>query len=246
MALAELAKMLVAAENPVIICDRMARTPAGMARLVELAETLQCAVIDNAGRMNFPSRHRWNQSFRRAIIRQADVIVAMEVNDLWGSLNAFSDRIVRTSRPNYKKDAKIVTLGSRDLYMKSNYQDFGRYQEVDLTIGGDAEASLPTLIEQVKRLIDDGKKAAFRSARQEARGSQDSRWSSGRSPMRPSAGTPVRSRQRGCAPRSTARSKTRTGRWSAPRSGSHGRTDFGISTSHIDGTACSGGPRRRP
>src|SRR6266851_2400039 len=32
-ALAELAKMLVAAENPVIICDRMARTQAGMPRL---------------------------------------------------------------------------------------------------------------------------------------------------------------------------------------------------------------------
>jgi acetolactate synthase-1/2/3 large subunit len=160
-ALAELAKMLVNAETPVIISDRLARTPAGMARLVELAETLQCAVIDNAGRMNFPSRHPLNQSFRRAIIRQADVIVAMEVNELWGSLNAFSDRIVRSSRPSYKSDAKIVTLGSRDLYMKSNYQDFGRYQEVDLTIGGDAEASLPTLIDQVKRLIDDGKKAAF-------------------------------------------------------------------------------------
>ncbi len=160
-ALAELAKMLVNAETPVIICDRLARTPAGMARLVELAETLQCAVIDNAGRMNFPSRHPLNQSFRRAIIRQADVIVAMEVNELWGSLNAFSDRIVRSSRPSYKSGAKIVTLGSRDLYMKSNYQDFGRYQEVDLTIGGDAEASLPTLIEQVKRLIDGDKKAAF-------------------------------------------------------------------------------------
>lgn len=160
-ALAELAKMLVNAETPVIICDRLARTPAGMARLVELAEMLQCAVIDNAGRMNFPSRHPLNQSFRRGIIRQADVIVAMEVNELWGSLNAFSDRIVRSSRRNYKSGARIVTLGSRDLYMKSNYQDFGRYQEVDLTIGGDAEASLPTLIEQVKRLIDDGKKAAF-------------------------------------------------------------------------------------
>jgi acetolactate synthase I/II/III large subunit len=164
-ALAELAKMLVNAETPVIICDRLARTPAGMARLVELAETLQCAVIDNAGRMNFPSRHPLNQSFRRGIIRQADVIVAMEVNELWGSLNAFSDRIVRSSRPSYKSGAKIVTLGSRDLYMKSNYQDFGRYQEVDLTIGGDAEASLPTLIEQVKRLINDGRKSAF-----EARG----------------------------------------------------------------------------
>src|SRR5271163_1177089 len=54
-ALAELAKMLVAADNPVIICDRMARTPAGMPLLVQLAETLQCAVVDNFGRMNFPS-----------------------------------------------------------------------------------------------------------------------------------------------------------------------------------------------
>src|SRR6516225_5821392 len=67
-ALTEAAKMLVAAENPVIICDRLARTPAGMARLVELAETLQCAVVDNVGRMNFPSRHPLNQSFRRAVI----------------------------------------------------------------------------------------------------------------------------------------------------------------------------------
>jgi len=165
-ALAETAKLLVAAENPVIICDRYARTPAGMGRLIELAETLQCAVVDNAGRMNFPSRHPLNQSFRRGtVIPQADVILALEVNDIWGTLNAFSDRIVRTSRPVTKKGAKIITLGSRDLYMKSNYQDFGRYQEVDLAIAGDGEASLPALTEQINRLIDEGRKAAY-----EARG----------------------------------------------------------------------------
>ncbi len=163
--LTELAKMLVEAENPVLIVDRYARTPAGMPRLVELAETLQCAVIDNAGRMNFPSRHPLNQSFRRGIVSQADVIVAMEMNELWGSLNQFHDRIVRTSRPSYKKGAKIVTLGTRDLFQKSNYQDFGRYQEIDLNIAGDAEASLPTLIEQVKKLLTPERKAAF-----EARG----------------------------------------------------------------------------
>ena len=165
-ALAETAKLLVAAENPVIVCDRVARTPAGMARLVELAETLQCAVVDNAGRMNFPSRHPLNQSFRRGtVIPQADVILAIEMNDIWGTLNAFSDRIVRTSRQVTRKGAKIVTLGSRDLYMKSNYQDFGRYQEVDLAVAGDGESSLPALTEQVRRLIDDGRKAAY-----EARG----------------------------------------------------------------------------
>jgi acetolactate synthase-1/2/3 large subunit len=49
--------------------------------------------------------------------------------------------------------------------MKSNYQDFGRYQEVDLAIAGDGEASLPALTEQVRRLIDEGRKAAY-----EARG----------------------------------------------------------------------------
>ena len=164
-ALTEAARMLVAAENPVIICDRLARTPAGMARLVELAETLQCAVVDNVGRMNFPSRHPLNQSFRRAVIGQADVILGIEMNDLYGSLNAFSDRIVRTTRPTTKKSAKIISLGLRDTYLKANYQDFGRYQDVDLAIAGDGEASLLLLIEAVKRLADPARKAAY-----EARG----------------------------------------------------------------------------
>src|SRR5436190_8893998 len=62
--IAEAAKLLAGAENPVIICDRLARTPAGLARLVELAETLQCEVIDNAGRKNFPARPRPNKDFR--------------------------------------------------------------------------------------------------------------------------------------------------------------------------------------
>jgi len=167
-AIEEAAKMLAAAENPVLICDRMARTPAGMAGLVELAETLQCAVVDMGGRMNFPSRHPLNHTFRRAaVVAQADVIVGIEMNDIWGTVNAFSDRIVRTSRPLYKQEAKIITLGVRDLYMKANDQDFGRYQDTDLSIAGDGEASLPLLTEAVKRRIDGSRKPAY-----EARGAK--------------------------------------------------------------------------
>jgi acetolactate synthase-1/2/3 large subunit len=161
-ALDEAAKLLVAAENPVIICDRVARTHAGMGRLIALAEALQCPVIDLWGRMNFPSRHPLNHTFRRGpLLQQADVILAIEVNDLWGALNNFHDRIVRTSRPAIKANAKTITLGVRDLYLKSNYQDFGRYQDADLAIAGDGEASLPALTEAVKRLADDGRKSAF-------------------------------------------------------------------------------------
>jgi len=144
----------------------MARTPAGMARLVELAEALQCAVVDQGGRMNFPSRHPLNQTYRRAaVVGEADVILAIEMNDLWGAVNAFSDRIVRTSRALFKPGTKIITLGSRDLYLKSNYQDFQRFNDVDLAIAGDGEGSLPALTEQIRRLIDAGRKSAF-----EARG----------------------------------------------------------------------------
>jgi acetolactate synthase-1/2/3 large subunit len=160
-ALAEAAKLLVNAQNPVIVCDRMARTAAGMGHLVALAEALQCAVIDNAGRMNFPSRHPLNQSFRRAIIGQADVILAIEMNDLWGTLTHFHDRIERRSNPATKAGAKIITLGVRDLYLKANYQDFGRWQDVDLDIAGDGEASLPALTEAVLKLTDSGRKSAF-------------------------------------------------------------------------------------
>jgi thiamine pyrophosphate-dependent acetolactate synthase large subunit-like protein len=44
-AVAELAKLLVAAESPAFVADRAARTQAGMEKLVELAELLQAPVI---------------------------------------------------------------------------------------------------------------------------------------------------------------------------------------------------------
>ena len=41
-----------------------------------------------------------------------------------------------------KPGAKVITIFAGDLYGKSNYQDFGRYDEVDLAIAADAEATL--------------------------------------------------------------------------------------------------------
>jgi acetolactate synthase I/II/III large subunit len=161
-AIAEVARLLVNAEAPLIVVDRMARTQAGMDRLVELAEVLQCAVMDRFGRANFPSRHPLNQTFRRsAVVGQADVILAIEMNDHWAAINAFHDRIVRTSQPLYKPGTKIITLGLRDMYLKANYQDFGRFDDIDMSVAGDGEASLPALIEAVKKLIDPGRKAAY-------------------------------------------------------------------------------------
>ncbi len=53
----EIAKMLVAAENPRIQAGRAVRTQAGLQMMVELAELLQVPVSVGGDRVNFPSRH---------------------------------------------------------------------------------------------------------------------------------------------------------------------------------------------
>jgi acetolactate synthase I/II/III large subunit len=161
-AVSEAARLLAAAENPVIIADRAARTPAGMARLVELAEALQAPVIDQGGRMNFPTRHPLNQTDRgRALIAEADVILGLELTDFWGATHAFRDQLHRTSKIATKDGAKLISITAGDLYAKGNYQDLQRYPEVDLAIAADAETTLPSLTEAVKRLITDDRKRLY-------------------------------------------------------------------------------------
>ena len=151
---AEAARLLVNAENPVIIADRAARTPAGMKYLVELAETLQAPVVDQGGRMNFPTRHVLNHSDRgRELVASADVILGLELTDFWGTVDAFRDSLIRSSRSLTKPGTKLISITAGDLYVKGNYQDFQRYPEVDLAMAADAEATLPSLIEAVKRQL---------------------------------------------------------------------------------------------
>jgi acetolactate synthase-1/2/3 large subunit len=161
-AVAEVARLLVAAETPVILADRMARTPAGVSHLIELAEALQASVVDVGGRMNFPSRHPLNQSDRyRALVADADVVLGLEVTDFFGALNTSRDQIERTSKSITKPSAKLISINANDLYIKGNYQDFQRFPEVDIAIAADAEATLPSLTEAVKRSINDDRKRAF-------------------------------------------------------------------------------------
>lgn len=158
--LRELAKMLVEAENPVIVVDRLARTPRGMPLLVELAETLNAAVVDLYGRQNFPSRHPLNHTDRaRPVVAQADLVLGLEVTDFWGVVNSYADNPTQRQGSRIKQGAKLATITARDLYIRSNYQDFQRYQNVDLSIAADSEASLPALIEAVRSAMTTSAKA---------------------------------------------------------------------------------------
>jgi acetolactate synthase-1/2/3 large subunit len=161
-ALSEAASLLVNAANPVIVTDRSARSQLGIDHLVELAEALQCPVIDLGSRMNFPTRHPLNQSERaRPVIAQADVILGLELESFWSATHAFHDAIERYADTVIRPGTKLISIGAAHLYLKANYQDFQRFQELDLVIPADAEATLPYLVEAVKRQLPADRKAAM-------------------------------------------------------------------------------------
>ncbi|MGC2518474.1 MAG: thiamine pyrophosphate-binding protein [Burkholderiales bacterium] len=150
-ALREAAKMLVGASSPVIIADRATRSQEGVEALVRLAETLQCPVVNTGNRMNFPSTHYLDLSESRgALVRNADVILMLECADPWGILQGLGDPwkdVRRVAKP----DVKVIHITLADFLMKSNYQDFQRFQSVDLSISADAQTSIVPLMEAVKR-----------------------------------------------------------------------------------------------
>ncbi len=160
-AVIETAKMLVAAEHPVIIADRASRSQEGMNRMVELAESLNAPVIDLGGRMNFLTTHYLCRSDdRRALVGEADVVLLLEVADPWGQFNTISDphhEYRRLAKP----DVKVIHISLAESLTKSNYQDMQRFMPVDLAIFGDAQITLPALTEALKAATSIMRRAAL-------------------------------------------------------------------------------------
>lgn len=151
-AVQEAARLLVGATNPLILCGESAiRTQHGMDLLVELAETLQAPV--DGGKM--PSRHSLNGT---GSVRDADVILGLQMVDFWGAVNNFRDQQERVASSRIDQGTKLINISAELLDLNSNYQNLQRYTELDLEIAGDAEATLPSLIEACKQLINAGRR----------------------------------------------------------------------------------------
>jgi thiamine pyrophosphate-dependent acetolactate synthase large subunit-like protein len=152
-AVKEAAKLLVQAQNPLIVADRCARTPNGVNLLVQLAELLGARVIDQGGRMNFPKTHALNAP--PTAVSGADVILGLELSDFWATVNSYTDNGensgVGANGTRIKSGTKLISISSVELNTKANYQDFQRFQVVDVPMAGDAETTLPALIEAVKQ-----------------------------------------------------------------------------------------------
>jgi acetolactate synthase-1/2/3 large subunit len=161
-ALRHAAKLLVEAKAPLIIADMYGRNSEAMSSLVELAELLSIPVVDKGNRMNFPNNHPLDVTDgARELLEKADVILGLDVVDLYGSLT----RVNRTTRVSeyVTGPAKIIHITLADMLIRSWCGDCQVLQAVDVPISADSAVAVPELTRLCRELLgnDRSKKAAI-------------------------------------------------------------------------------------
>ncbi len=166
-ALRRAAELLVNAQAPVIIADYLGRNPASVALLVELAELVGSPVVDKGARFNFPSVHPLDATDgARELLQRADVILGLDVPDLYGSLTTVSKQ-TRACEYVISPAAKIIHISMNDMLVRSWAGDYQALQPVDVPMSADTSVALPELTRLCRELIgSNGKKRDAIEARQ--------------------------------------------------------------------------------
>ncbi|HEU4342715.1 MAG TPA: thiamine pyrophosphate-binding protein [Candidatus Binatia bacterium] len=150
-AIKEAARLLAEAQNPVILADYLGRNNDAVSSLVELADLLSIPVIDLGARLNFPNTHAFNLTGRnRELVANADVILGLDVMDLFGAL-VRQDAATHTTVAATKAGCKVIHVTLADISLRGWTADFQELAPVDLPIVANTKVFLPALIDEIKR-----------------------------------------------------------------------------------------------
>lgn len=165
-ALRRAAQLLVEAEAPLIVADFLGRNPKAVKLLIELAELLALPVIDKGNRFNFPNTHPLDVTDgARELLAKADVILALDVFDLYGSLTSVS-KATRACEYVTGPAVKIIHISMNDMLVRSWAADYQVLQPVDVPISADTSVALPELIQLCRDMLSrDGKRKSDVAAR---------------------------------------------------------------------------------
>ncbi len=166
-ALEQVARMLVAAEHPVILTEYAGRHANGFDDLVRLAETAGIPVYDVNGRLNFPNRHPLNLSMDPAVFTDADLMLCLDARD-WEKPTTKLDSTNRTTTSYVPEGCKWVNVGFGDLEISSWSMDYERGRHFDLRVLADTALAIPALTALCRDLLAKdaglGQRAARRAA----------------------------------------------------------------------------------
>ncbi|MBI2553521.1 MAG: thiamine pyrophosphate-requiring protein [Candidatus Rokubacteria bacterium] len=163
-AIADAARVLAAAKNPIIIAKAPGRDPAAVAPLVRLAETLGAPHFDHwHTHVNFPQDHPLHAGYDPApYLADADLILAVESDVPW---------IPGLAAP--RPEAKVIQIAMDPLYPRYPIRGF----PADLALAGTVQLTLGALAEAVVAARPDPAQVTVRSQRWEAEHArQRSRW----------------------------------------------------------------------
>ena len=132
-------RWLLDSRQPVIVADSVGRAKAAFDALIELAELLAVPVLDQGGRLNFPSLHPLNFTGQdKELLARADLVLAVDVANLYGALGSLSSQ------------AKVIHVHLNELLVRSWSQDYDKLAEVDLPIVADSQIFLPELVQRFR------------------------------------------------------------------------------------------------
>jgi acetolactate synthase-1/2/3 large subunit len=159
--LRQAAKWLLDAEHPVICVSRVGRDPSAVAGVVQLAETLGAHVMADGYRVNIPADHPLAYAGGPMIGPPPDADCFLIL-----------DMLVPWPMPIYRPGpgVKVITLAIDPIHRMTTIYEF----PTDLAISGDAGASVPSLLEELRALAtaEQLERCRQRSERFQAEGRQ--------------------------------------------------------------------------
>jgi acetolactate synthase-1/2/3 large subunit len=170
-ALRKAAELLVNAQAPLIVADTLGRNPKTVPALIALAELLAVPVVDKGARFNFPTTHPLDATDgARDLLKQADVILALDVADLYGSLTTVSKQ-TRACEYVTSPGVKLISISMNDMLVHSWAGDYHALQALDLPMCADTAIAVPELTRLCRDLLgSDGKNKGRIEARQKELG----------------------------------------------------------------------------
>jgi acetolactate synthase-1/2/3 large subunit len=160
------AEWLTRAEFPVILPGRLALTQQAWDDLIALAEALGAAVLlDRRSTGSFPTDHVLCQSGMgvratmeaTAVLKQADVVLALERSDPAGTLRGALTPAGGTGRDGWAAVAwpRLINVSLEPLHLSSWMADYYELPRAGLPILAGAERTVQLLVEEVRRILVD-------------------------------------------------------------------------------------------
>jgi thiamine pyrophosphate-dependent acetolactate synthase large subunit-like protein len=170
-ALRKAAELLVNAQAPLIVADTLGRNPKTVPALIALAELLAVPVVDKGARFNFPTTHPLDATDgARELLKKADVILALDVADIYGSLTTVSKQ-TRACEYVTSPGVKLISISMNDMLVHSWAGDYHALQALDLPMCADTALAVPELTRLCRDLLgSDGKNKVRIEARQKELG----------------------------------------------------------------------------